>query len=69
MKAVAMVVSAEVWLRGEGGLREGADFSDEEIYDKEIEIRLSKRGKLVSPWWDSAAGDPECLFVTQTLAP
>lgn len=70
MKAVAMVVSAEVWLGGGGGgLREGADCSDEEIYDKEIKIRLSKRGKLVSPWWDAAAGDPECLFVTQTLAP
>lgn len=52
-----------------GRPEEGSRFSDEEIYDKEIEIRLSKRRKLVSPWWDPAAGDPDYLFETQTLAP
>lgn len=33
---------------------------DEEIYDKEIEIRLATFRKLVSPWWDSAAVDADC---------
>lgn len=33
---------------------------DEEIYDKETEIRLATFRKLVSPWWDSAAVDADC---------